>query len=447
MKNYPLAIQIWIIFAIITLAISLVLSGIIPMTLRSFFTKEIYSNIESAQDLLLTQSSMREYWDTSGIDNNSSLEDIRAVKHFVIYDNNQIILDSPLTVEFLQQIKRDISTQKNPREKYKGVLGDEKVFYVITKIQDFQTNSYLVSYMGDSYRKDLVSTLFYKLISLMGIIFLLSWIPALILSRYLSKPLVNLESRVDRLAKQDWEEPISLGRNDEIGKLGDSMEMLRNQLIRQDEAERTFLQHVSHELKTPVMVIRSYSQAIKDGIFPKGDLDHSIEVIDVEAERLDKKIRNLLYFSKLDYMTNHQSQEESFSLDSIIKDVVDRLAWNKVELDWHMDLSPLNIKGDKEQWRIVLENLIDNQIRYAESQISIDLYYINNSTVLEIWNDGPPIEAKILKNLFVEYNKGNKGEFGLGLAIVNRIIKIHNSTITAKNEDIGVRFIIEIPNG
>src|SRR5699024_9478432 len=154
-------------------------------------------------------------------------------------------------------------------------------------------------------------------------------IPALILSSYLSKPLVNLESRVEKLTLNDWKEPIDLNRKDEIGRLGNSMEKLRNQLIRQDELERNFLQHISHELKTPVMVIRSFSQANKDGIFPKGNLDNSIQVIDDEAERLEKKIRNLLYFSKLDYMSNHEAIRENFSLNKLIQDVVDRLSWSK----------------------------------------------------------------------------------------------------------------------
>lgn len=298
--------------------------------------------------------------------------------------------------------------------------------------------------MGDAYRQDLINTLFKQLISVVGIIFLLSWIPALILSSYLSKPLVNLESRVEKLTLNDWQEPIDLNRKDEIGRLGNSMEKLRNQLIRQDELERNFLQNISHELKTPVMVIRSFSQAIKDGIFPKGNLDNSIQVIDDEAERLEKKIRNLLYFSKLDYMSNHEAIRENFSLNKLIQDVVDRLSWSKTDLKWIIDLKAIDIQGDIEQWRIVLENLIDNQMRYANSQIGLSLNSSEGKIILDIWNDGPKIDNKIMKNLFTKYNKGDKGEFGLGLAIVERILRMHNSTITATNMDIGVRFRIEI---
>ena len=96
----------------------------------------------------------------------------------------------------------------------------------------------------------------------MAIVFLLSWIPAIGLSKYLSSPLVNLEERVGKLANHEWEEPIELDRKDEIGRLGQSIEQLRNQLIFQDEMQQSFLQDISHELKTPVMVIRSYSRLL-----------------------------------------------------------------------------------------------------------------------------------------------------------------------------------------
>ncbi|MEW8973524.1 MAG: HAMP domain-containing sensor histidine kinase [Tissierellaceae bacterium] len=445
MKNYPLSIQIWIIFTIITLIITLALTFILPRTLRDFFTKEIYSTIDSAQNIILHRFTVDDYWYEDYMNrDSSSLEDIRSVKHLIVYGDNQVLLDSPITIEFLEQIKKSMSTQNKDREYYKGNLDGDNVLYVISKENRLGGNIYLVSYMKDAYRQDLVKTLFNKLISIMGITFLLSWIPALFLSRYLSRPLVNLETKVERLAKHDWHENIDLDRKDEIGRLGDSIEELRTELIRQDELERSFLQNISHELKTPVMVIRSFSQAIKDGIFPKGNLENSIEVIDSEAKRLDKKIHDLLYFSKLDYMSNHGTMEDNFSLDALIQEVLDRLSWSRTDIDWDIDLTPLKIQGDRDQWKVVLENIIDNQMRYANTKISISLTTTDHKRILSIWNDGPHINSETMKNLFREYNKGYKGEFGLGLAIVSRILQIHNSTIRAINENIGVRFEIEI---
>lgn len=448
MKNYPLSVQIWIVIAIITLSISILLSFILPSTLRGFFTKEIYATIHSAQDLVFNQFDSDVYRDYIGSDffgkDEQTLENIRTVKHFIIYDENKLIINSSISVNFFNKVKDEALIQKDLSKEYSGKIDNEKVFYIIAKGKALGYDAYLISYMSDSYRQDLVQTLFKKLANIMGLVLIFSWIPAIMLSRYLSRPLVDLERKVNRLANNEWNEPVELYRKDEIGKLGLSIEHLRNQLIRQDKAEQSFLQHVSHELKTPVMVIQSFTQAIRDGIYPKGNLNSSIDVIDEEAKRLEKKIKNLLYLTKLNYLSSHDINKVSFSFDSLIKDVIDRLSWSRTDISWEVNLEPLYIQGDMEQWIVVIENLLDNQIRYAKNKIIISLRKDTNKSVLKIWNDGPAIEDNLINNMFNEFNKGYKGEFGLGLAIVNRIISAHNSNIFAINEEEGVSFYIEI---
>lgn len=444
MKDRPLAVQIWIVFAIITLSISILLSFILPVTLRGFFTKEIYATIDSAQDLIFNQFDSQVYRDYLGSEffgNKQKLEDIRTVNHFIIYkDDNSIVVNFPIPAEFALGVKAQSDIQKTNSEEYNGVLNGEKVFYIITKGKALGRDAFLVSFMGDSYREDLVKTLFRKLVSIVILVFIFSWIPALLLSNYLTKPLVDLEKKVKKIADNQWDEKVELNRQDEIGKLGDSVEYLRNRLIRQDEAQQSFLQNVSHELKTPVMVIRSFSQAIVDGIYPKGDLKGSIEVIDKEAETLENKIKNLLYMTKLDYISDYDKNIESFSLDLIVKEVIERFSLSRPDINWNIDLKPVTIHGDNEQWKVVVENLLNNQLRYAENEILISL----EKDQLHFYNDGPAIDEHTLNNMFTKFNKGYKGEFGLGLAIVYKILKMHNCKISVSNEIVGVSFFIEL---
>lgn len=449
-KNKPLSIQIWIVFAGITLFISIILSVILPLTLRAFFTEEIYATIESAQNLIFNRydlPSLRKFLESDDItDSRKTLENIRTVNHFLLIDNYQIFFTSPLETDFVEEVKEQAQLQQNSSQRYSGTVGNRKIFYVITKGIIGNQDVYLVSYMWDSYREDMVQNLFKRLALVTTIVFLLSWIPAILLSKYLSSPLVSLEKKVNKLAAYEWNEPISVDRGDEIGRLGESIEKLRNQLIYQKEMQQIFLQNISHELKTPVMVIRSYAQAIRDGIYPKGDLDCSVKIIDEEAERLEKRIKNLLYITKLDNIYPKDISKQNFSLDVLIKDVVERLSWYRTDIDWQQELSPVTIKGDMEQWRVVIENLLDNQIRYAKNTILISLTNIEqNKVLLRFWNDGPNIESEVLETLFTRYNKGEKGQFGLGLAIVHRIVELHNAKVWACNEDIGVSFYIEIP--
>lgn len=221
MKNSPLSVQIWSVFAVITLCISILLSIILPLTLRDFFTNEIYATIENSQNLIFNQFDSEIYRDfiESEIFGKKSqkLENARTVNHFLIYDQNQVILSSPLSMEFLNKVKSEIGEQKKISQQYSGEIDNEKIFYVITKGRALGKDVFLVSYMGDSYREDLVQTLFRKLALIMTLVFLFSWIPAIGLAKYLSNPLVSLEKRVKKLADHEWNEPVQLDRKDEIG--------------------------------------------------------------------------------------------------------------------------------------------------------------------------------------------------------------------------------------
>ena len=193
----------------------------------------------------------------------------------------------------------------------------------------------------------------------------------------------------------------------------------------------------------PVMVIRSFVQAMGDGIYPKGTLEASVEVIDEEAVILEKRINNLLYLTKLDFLSNHKINKKDFYLNDLIDNVIDRISWSRTDIKWDIHLDQMDIKADPEQWRVVLENLFDNQLRYAKKIIKVSLTR-EDKDILHIWNDGEAIEEDLLNNIFNKFSKGSRGEIGLGLSIVNRILDMHGSKITALNEEEGVSFYIEI---
>ncbi len=109
------------------------------------------------------------------------------------------------------------------------------------------------------------------------------------------------------------------------------------------------------------------------------------------------------------------------------------------------DNANATIKGDKELWTKVLENVLDNQLRYAETKVSLSLAKHQTNVQCTISNDGPPIDQSVLQHLFEPFKKGANGEFGIGLSIVKRIVTMHDGAITAKNTDSGVTFSLTIP--
>ena len=90
-------------------------------------------------------------------------------------------------------------------------------------------------------------------------------------------------------------------------------------------------------------------------------------------------------------------------------------------------------------WETIIDNLLNNFIRYAESEIKIQ---IRNEKII-FYNDGSNVDSKVLDEIFTPYKKGMKGQFGLGLSIIQKTLQLCNYEITVKNEKKGVKFMIK----
>jgi len=455
-KNKSLFFQIGIVFAGIIIGLSIILALLFPIILRGFFTNEVYSTIEAAQYNIINKRLLRNLeLEYSSEEDNDAKIDIRSVIHIQVPKEgvNEVsklkiakaIKSSELDLSFFRQITKQGKSQSELSKRYVKQFEDKKVFYVITKYDNKNKSGFLISYMWDTYRNSLLNALLQKLMVITFIAVVISLMVALTLTKYITAPLIKLEKNVKKIADKQWDEAIIFDRQDEIGRLAKSIEYMRKELIKRDESEQWMLQNISHELKTPVMVIRSYSEAVGDGIFPKGDLKSSMSIISGEAERLEKRIKDLLYLSKLEYLSKHEASFESVNIKGIVEAVVDRFKFTNKPLIWDVNLLDVNFKGIKEQWVVVIENILDNQIRYAKSKIRISMEKMEESTVICIHNDGDGIPKEEIDSVFDKFKKGKAGKFGLGMAIVKYIVAFHKGEIYAINENEGVSFYIKIP--
>jgi two-component system sensor histidine kinase CssS len=344
---------------------------------------------------------------------------------------------------FIENIVENIKSDKVKGE-YKVPSNNEVIYYKIREVDLNNSSFYLVSYLPNEYKVELENTLFKQLLIGSLIPLIVSMFFAALFSKRLSTPLIKLQKVVNKIAKRQWEEKVEIDRKDEIGSLAESIEKMRKKLIENDKSQEASLQYISHELKTPIMIMRSYTQSIKDGIFPKDDLESSLDVIEKESLLLEKRIKDMILFSKLKYISGYQKDQNKLNLKNIITDVYDRFKDFNENIKWNIDLEDVEIKANEEQWTIIFENILENFVRYANNIIEINLEETDNSIVIRLFNDGPKIEKNIFENIFFAYEKGKKGENGLGLAIVKRIVNLYGGKIYAKNEKNGVAFYIEI---
>ena len=226
---------------------------------------------------------------------------------------------------------------------------------------------------------------------------------------------------------------------DEFVHIKDGFEKAVKEEVKSQRMKTELISNVSHDLKTPIALIQTYAQSIKDDVYPYGDKDSSIDIILENADRLEHKVKSFLYLNRLDYLQGEDNEIGSFAIQDLIEKIVLQMDFMKPDLHLETELEDVQFDGDEEHWRVAIENIIENASRYAKSVIKITL----KEDYLEIYNDGENIDEATLPYLFDPYVKGVKGQFGLGLSIVSKIASMFQYSVTAKNHDVGVSFIFQ----
>ena len=229
---------------------------------------------------------------------------------------------------------------------------------------------------------------------------------------------------------------LNISRNDEIGELAEALKDMNTEISKNQRTKEELIQNISHDLKTPIAIIKSYSESIKDGIYPYGTLEKSVDIIIDNANRLEKKVYNLNTFNKLEYLKDSDDETNMFKVinDSILSVEAIR---NDIKVKANLDKDVM-FHGTEDAWLTVVENLLDNALRYARKKVIINL----EPESLEIINDGEQMSQERIDKLFKPYEKGNKGNFGLGLSIVKKTCDTYGYNVVGENMDDGVVFRI-----
>ncbi len=260
-------------------------------------------------------------------------------------------------------------------------------------------------------------------------------------SQYVLGKIKKLERKTKSLITGEKVEGREFIVDDELNELNSTIEEVDKQLKQKDEYKNMMFQNLSHELKTPISVIQSYLEGINDGVVDK---EEALRIIEEETKTLSNQVQTILKINKIDYMKDRKEYKDSkVVLDDIIIEAVERHKLIRSDLEYIVELNEKNqsneFRGTNELWTSVVDNILGNFIRYAEKQIRIK---IDNKTII-FENDGEKIKEDMLNKMFLPYVKGNKGQSGLGLSIVKKIVNVLGYDIVAENTDKGVRLIIK----
>ncbi|MCL2425750.1 MAG: HAMP domain-containing histidine kinase [Oscillospiraceae bacterium] len=285
----------------------------------------------------------------------------------------------------------------------------------------------------------------------LGVLLVISGIITILLSILMSS---NLQKAVMRLCK--YAEVIGHGKFDgeagafeykEFNDLAQSMESMSNMLNTYEQNQRQFFQNVSHELRTPLMSIQGYAEGILTDVLNKNEAS---EVILSESERMEHLVSQVLYVSRMDSGVD-ALDITSFGIKNLLYDCAGRIqilaGKRNIEIAFEFPQSDIELKTDESKLQRVIDNILSNGIRYAESKITIGYSACAEDIEISITDDGAGIEPTDLPHLFERFYKGKKGNSGLGLAISKDVIEKLGGNIRAENltNGSGARFIITVP--
>ncbi len=427
-----------IIFLFIAIFASFIFFFLTP-ALDRFSEAEMYNQLHNSQTNLI--SYVDQYPDVIP----SSLNSDNATVIHVIFvtDKDEFITPSNVTLskEIREDIHRNAELDLSGTQDYSFVYTDTKgsksnhYMYSMTLLKD---GRYLVSLLSDAYRvqfrESIVSGVIMMNVMIVSFLFvlLMIWVGSLIY------PLSQIKAYIQKI-KNDEPANMNVKRNDEIGQVADALKEMENELSRQNRQKQEMIQNISHDLKTPIATIKSYSEAIKDGIYPYETLEKSCDVIIEHADRLEKKVKSLIVLNKMDYLLDDCPEGETLNMNEVIEKAILSLKVVRPEIEIRSETDGIvKFHGEEEPWRITVENLIDNALRYADTKIIVRL----NQNELCVINDGKPIEQDRIASLFHPYEKGTGGQFGLGLSIVHRVCTTYGYHVQAENMPDGVCFRI-----
>ncbi|MDJ1476233.1 HAMP domain-containing sensor histidine kinase [Bacillus sp. LS15-K4] len=300
--------------------------------------------------------------------------------------------------------------------------------------------------------KTLNSFYFYIFGITIFLIIVLVWI----LSTTITRPLKELSNVAEDISNLKFER-AKVKTNDEIGDLANSINIMSEKLneAHEDLTDRNehlkrFMGDVTHELKTPIALVKAYSMGIKDGL----DDGTYIDTIIKQTDHISNLIEELLRFSKLE---RDVLEKEEFAIKSLVQSILDKhkIELKSKEIDLHVNyiVGDVVVYADVNKMRMVFQNLISNAIKYTANQyIKITLEERNKNIYFQIQNGMNAEQMKDIDKIWEPFyvlessrSKEHSGT-GLGLAIVKSILERHGFDYGVSTIGGDIRFYIYMKN-
>lgn len=372
----------------------------------------------------------------------------------MIDNNGTILLDTggQHTNKTIKFDPTDAGNRNRFTDNFYGLFSHQQlsVFYPVT--YSFNTMGYIVISRPISTIKASAESFFnYNYITML-IIIALNIIFIVLFIIDVSKPIQIITAQTNAYAKGDFSRKIKLNRSDEIGQLADALNYMGASIDSINDYQRKFIANVSHDFRSPLTSIKGYLEAMLDGTIPPEMYEKYLGIVITETERLTKLTNNLLTMNNV----NEQGMVldiSDFDINAIIKQTIETFegvcARKKLKFKLIFPNTNLYVNADLSKIQQVLYNLIDNAIKFSnsDSSIIISVSERNDRILVSIKDFGIGIPKDSLSKIWERFYKSDlsrgkdKKGTGLGLAIVKEIINAHKEYIdVVSTEGVGTEF-------
>ncbi|MBO0479187.1 sensor histidine kinase [Vagococcus fluvialis] len=298
--------------------------------------------------------------------------------------------------------------------------------------------------------------------------FIISTVIALIISYILAKFQVNRINRMRKATKQiadgNFDVHLDVKNNDELDDLAEDFNQMavalkdsHIEIDRQEERRRNFMADVAHEMRTPLTTINGLLEGLAFNAIPENQKDRCISLMQNETRRLIRLVNENLDYEKI--LTNQitiaiQKLNGTEILENVIEQL-DKKAQEKNDQLILETIEPVDVYADYDRFVQVMVNVITNAIQFTEDgQIRIGITRGYMETIVTISDTGIGMSEEQVKNIWDRYYKADPsrkntkyGESGLGLSIVDQLVKLHGGTIKVESKlDEGTTFTITFPD-
>ena len=272
---------------------------------------------------------------------------------YIYVKDNDIIITSP-NISDVIKFKNIEDVIKLMDKSHGKFIYNHKTYYYYTLKNNEITK---IALANDRYinktKNEIISSIFPLVLGT----FLLIGLMLVFWSSIIVRKIEKLKNKIDNIDNPNYNHKIDFAVDDEIKSLALAIEDMRISLISQEKYRNQMYQNISHDFKTPLTVIKSYIEAVEDGV---EDKQEAFPIIKEQTNKLEQKVHSLLYLNKLDYLKDSNTvKNELVNMEKIINQEVEKFKFHRKDVKFEISIDKKSkYYGSEEKWEAILDNIL-----------------------------------------------------------------------------------------